>query len=149
MLSSSFKKWIGAQKAYAQSLNGWLHKCVLLQQSTRKKRCHQPSLRDYGPPIYVTYGVWLERLENLPTKEVADSIKELHVNHSDDPAGVNLLHEDVLDDRNTNFDRLKSRLEGFLGQLSRFSGSSVEMFTDLQKAIEDWKLIYARIHSQS
>nr|GEU61617.1 nitrate regulatory gene2 protein [Tanacetum cinerariifolium] len=171
-LSSSFTKWIGAQKAYVQSLNGWLHKCVPLQQSTRKKRRPQPSLIDYGPPIYVTCGVWLERLEKLPTKEVADSIKELaaeidhflprqekakgghslpwqHVNHSDDPVRVNLLHVEVSDDRNANFDRLKSRLEGFLGQLSRFSGSSVEMFTDLQKAIEDRKLIYARIHSQS
>ncbi|XP_024976332.1 nitrate regulatory gene2 protein isoform X2 [Cynara cardunculus var. scolymus] len=173
-LSSSFTKWIGAQKAYVQSLDGWLHKCVPLQQSTRKKRRNQPSLRDYGPPIYVTCGVWLDKLENLPTKEVSDSIKDLaaeidhflpqqekgqgvhhrsmpwqHVNKKDDPAGVNLLREEVSEDRNVSFDRLRSRLEAFLAQLSKFSGLSVEMFTDLQKAIQEKKSRYAQIHSQS
>lgn len=166
-LSSSFTKWIGSQKAYVQSLNGWLHKCVPPQQSTRKKRRQQPSLRDYGPPIYVTCGVWLDKLDCLPTKEVADSIKDLAAaidhflprqekskgahRHSvpDDPEGVNLLREEALEVRNASFDRVKSRLEGFLGQLSKFSGLSVEMFADLQKAIEDKKSIYARIHSQS
>lgn len=166
-LSSSFTKWIGSQKAYVQSLNGWLHKCVPRQQSSKKKRRQQPSLRDYGPPIYVTCGVWLDKLESLPTKEVADSIKDLaaeidhflprqekskgghHHSLVDDPAGVNLLGEEVLEERNANFDRIKSRLEVFLEQLSKFSGSSVEMFTDLQKAIQDKKNRYARIHSQS
>lgn len=171
-LSSSFTKWIGAQKAYVQSLDGWLNKCVARQQFTKKKRRQQPPLREYGPPIYVTCGVWLEKLVSLPTKEVADSIKELaaeinhflprqekdhhhslpwqKVNNRDDPAGVNLLQEEeVSEDRNANFDHLKSCLEGFLGKLSKFSGSSVEMFTDLQKAIQDKKNIYAPIHSQS
>lgn len=172
-LSSSFTKWIGSQKAYVQSLNGWLHKCVPPQQSTRKKRRQQPSLRDYGPPIYITLGVWLEKLETLPTKEVADSIKELAAEidrfipqekahskmgnrslpwqhaKSDDPAGVNLLNEEVLEDRNVSFDRLRLRLEGFLGQLSKFSGMSEEMFTDLQKAIQDRKTTYSRVHSLS
>ncbi|KAI7734497.1 hypothetical protein M8C21_002236 [Ambrosia artemisiifolia] len=172
-LSSSFTKWIGAQKTYVQALNGWLSKCAPPQQSVKKKRRQLPPLRDYGPPIYVACGVWLEKLDTLPTKEVADSIKELaveidhflprqekvkggyhsmpwqRVNNNDDPAGVNLLQEEVLEDRNANFDRLKSRLEGFLGQLSKFSGLSFEMFTDLQKAIEDRKIRYARTHSKS
>ncbi|KAI3795888.1 hypothetical protein L1987_38548 [Smallanthus sonchifolius] len=170
-LSSSFTKWIGAQKIYVQSLNGWLNKCVPLQPVRKKRR--QPSLRDFGPPIYVTCGVWLEKLETLPTKEVANAIKDLaaeidhflprqekvkgghhltpwqRVNNSDDPAGVNLLQEEVLEDRNANFDRIKSRLEGFLGRLSNFSGLSLEMFTDLQNAIQEKKNHYARIHSKS
>lgn len=172
-LSSSFTKWISAQKTYVQSLNMWLDKCVPPQKSVKKRRRQQPSLRDYGPPIYVTCGVWLEKLENLPVKEVADSIKDLaaeinhflprqekvkgghhampwqRVNNSDDPAGVNLLQEEVSEDRNASFDRLKSRLEGFLAQLSKFSGLSLEMFTDLQKAIQDKKNHYARVHSKS
>ncbi|XP_023766638.1 protein ALTERED PHOSPHATE STARVATION RESPONSE 1 [Lactuca sativa] len=175
-LSSSFTKWIGSQKAYVQSLNGWLHKCVPPQQSTKKKRRQQPLLRDYGPPIYVTLGIWLEKLETLPTKEVADSIKDLAAeidhfipqekaqgkfasaslpwqknvvksdHHHHDPAGVNLLNDEFLEDR---FDRLRLRLEGFLGQLSNFSGLSMEMFTGLQKAIQDRKAMYARVHSLS
>nr|XP_043640128.1 protein ROLLING AND ERECT LEAF 2 [Erigeron canadensis]XP_043640136.1 protein ROLLING AND ERECT LEAF 2 [Erigeron canadensis] len=166
-LSSSFTKWIGAQKAYVQSLDGWLHKCAPPQQYTRKKRRQQPSLRDYGPPIYITCGFWLDRLDKLPTKEVADAIKDLaaEINHflprqekskggrhhslPNDPAGVNLLGEEALEDRIADFDRLRSCLEGFLEKLSKFSGLSVEMFTDLQKAIQDKKIVYARIHSQS
>ncbi|XP_071736247.1 uncharacterized protein [Rutidosis leptorrhynchoides] len=166
-LSSSFTKWIGSQKSYVQSLDGWLHKCVPPQQSTKKKRRQPPSLRDYGPPIYVTCGVWLDNLKTLPTKEVADSCKNLAAaighflprqekskgahRHSlpGDPAGESLLPEEGLEDRNASFDRVKSRLEDFVGQLSKFSGLSVDMFVDLQKAIQDKKNIYARIHSQS
>ncbi|KAL4578592.1 hypothetical protein LXL04_014717 [Taraxacum kok-saghyz] len=169
-LSSSFTKWIGSQKAYVQSLNGWLHKCAPPQQYTKKKRRQQPSLRDYGPPIYIALGVWLEKLEKLPSKDVADSIKELAAEigrilpeekaqghrkfpwgnvRGGDPAGVNLLNEESLEDWNVSFDRLRVRLEGFLGQLSRFSGLSVEMFVDLQKAIHDRKTSYARVHSLS
>ncbi|CAH1439723.1 unnamed protein product [Lactuca virosa] len=143
-LSSSFTKWIGSQKAYVQSLDGWLHKCVPPQQSTKKKRRQQPLLRDYGPPIYVTLGIWLEKLETLPTKEVADSIKDLaaeidHFIPQEKAQGVNLLNDELLEDR---FDRLRLRLEGFLGQLSNFSGLSMEMFTDLQKAIQDRKAMF-------
>ncbi|KAK9062696.1 hypothetical protein SSX86_019885 [Deinandra increscens subsp. villosa] len=173
-LSSSFTKWIDAQKAYVQALDGWLHKCAPTQQSLKKRRRQPPSLRDYGPPIYIMCGLWLDRLQKLPVKEVADSVKELaaeidhflprqekakgghhslpfqHANSSgDDPAGVNLLQEEVLEERNANFDRLRPRLEGFLGQLTKFSGLSLEMFTDLQKAIQDQKNRYARIHSKS
>ncbi|KAF6146447.1 hypothetical protein GIB67_037747 [Kingdonia uniflora] len=34
-------------------------------------------LRNLGPPIFVTSGVWLDKLETLPTKELSDSIKVL------------------------------------------------------------------------
>ncbi|KAL8246154.1 hypothetical protein R6Q59_007370 [Mikania micrantha] len=168
-LSSVFTKWIGAQKTYVEALNKWLHKCVPTKQSVNRRRRPPPSLKDYGPPIYVTCGVWLEKLETLPTKEVADSIKDLaaeighflprqekvkggmpwqHANNdTHDPAGVNLLREE--ENRNANFDRLKSRLEGFLGQLSKFSGLSLTMFTDLQNAIQHKKNQYARNHSKS
>ncbi|KAL8201855.1 hypothetical protein R6Q57_011002 [Mikania cordata] len=168
-LSSGFTKWIGAQKTYVEALNNWLHKCVPTKQSVNRRKRQPPSLKDYGPPIYVTCGVWLEKLKTLPTKEVADSIKDLaaeighflprqekvkggmpwqHANNdTHDPAGVNLLQEE--ENRNANFDRLKSRLEGFLGQLSKFSGLSLAMFTDLQNAIQHKKNQYARSHSKS
>ena len=37
-LSSSFTKWIGAQKFYLEAINGWLHKCVSLKQKPGKKK---------------------------------------------------------------------------------------------------------------
>ncbi|XP_022995404.1 nitrate regulatory gene2 protein-like [Cucurbita maxima] len=79
-LSSSFTKWIAAQKSYLQSINEWLLTCVSIpQKSSRgKKRPQPPSIRNYGPPpIYVTCGVWLEKSKDLPTKDVVDSIKDL------------------------------------------------------------------------
>ncbi|KAI3905583.1 hypothetical protein MKX01_036492 [Papaver californicum] len=81
-LSSSFTKWIGALVSYMRSIDGWLHKCVSLpQKASRKKRRWRSNpeipLRDLGPPIFVTCGVWLDKLDALPTKEVENSIKVL------------------------------------------------------------------------
>ncbi|KAF2300084.1 hypothetical protein GH714_008106 [Hevea brasiliensis] len=80
-LSSCFTKWIGAQKSYLQAINDWLFKCVLLpEKPTKKKRKQQsPSLtlRRSGPPIYVTCGTWLDKLEALPAKQVVDATKGL------------------------------------------------------------------------
>ncbi|KAK2981124.1 hypothetical protein RJ640_016293 [Escallonia rubra] len=154
-LSSTFTKWIAAQKTYVEVINGWLHKCVSLQQkhSKRKRRVPPPSLRNYGPPIYVTCGVWLDMLATLPTKEVADSIKGLtaeiaHFLPRQDKSqgkgvnsdlGVNLLRDEASEEWISGFDRFRSSLVSFLAHLSNFAGSSVTMFTELQKSIEEAK----------
>lgn len=169
-LSSSFTKWIGSQETYVQALNGWLFKCVLLQQkstSKRKRRMQPPPLRNYGPPIYVTCGVWLDLLHNLPTKEVADSINGLaaEIAHflprqeknqgrprqaaGNSDSGDNLLRVEVSEDLITGFDRLRSSLVGFLGQLNNFAGCSVKMFTDLQTSIQEAKSSYVQPRSQT
>ncbi|XP_023512458.1 nitrate regulatory gene2 protein [Cucurbita pepo subsp. pepo] len=78
-LSLSFMKWIAAQKLYLQLIDGWLRTCVSLPQKSKgKRRTQAPSIRTYGPPpIYVTCSVWLEKIDDLPMKEVIDSIKDL------------------------------------------------------------------------
>ncbi|GFY98867.1 bZIP transcription factor [Actinidia rufa] len=156
-LSSSFTKWIGAQKMYVKALNGWLFKCVSLpqQSSRRKRRMRTPSIRNMGPPIYVTCGVWLEKLDSLPTKEVVDSIKGLvaeitrflplqeknqgkgmnPAHSSNDEVGINLLRDEASEDWITC-------LVGFIGQLKNFAESSVKMFTELEKAIQEAKTSY-------
>ncbi|OIT21778.1 PREDICTED: uncharacterized protein LOC109218461 [Nicotiana attenuata] len=171
-LSSSFTKWIVAQKAYVDAINKWLHKCVSLrQQSSRrnKRRLQPPPLRNYGPPIYTTCSVWLEMFDSLPTKEVSDAMKGLaaeishflprqeknqgkgtnHHPHGSDPA-LTPLRDDSPEDWITGFDRFRTSLAFFLGQLNNFSESSLKMFTDLQKAIQEAKHSYAlRMNSQS
>ncbi|PSS14563.1 Dynactin subunit 1 like [Actinidia chinensis var. chinensis] len=156
-LSSSFTKWIGAQKMYVKALNEWLFKCVSLpqQSSRRKRRMQTPSIRNMGPPIYVTCGVWLEKLDSLPTKEVVDSIKGLvaeitrflplqeknegkgmnPAHSSNDEVGINLLRDEASEDWITC-------LVGFIGQLKNFAESSVKMFTELEKAIQEAKTSY-------
>ncbi|XP_057508664.1 protein ALTERED PHOSPHATE STARVATION RESPONSE 1-like [Actinidia eriantha] len=156
-LSSSFTKWIGAQKLYVKALNGWLFKCVSLpqQSSRRKRRMQTPSIRNMGPPIYVTCGVWLEKLDSLPTKEVVDSIKGLvaeitrflplqeknqgkgmnPAHSSNDEVGINLLRDEASEDWITC-------LVGFIDQLKNFAESSVKMFTELEKAIQEAKTSY-------
>ncbi|KAJ9542878.1 LOW QUALITY PROTEIN: hypothetical protein OSB04_029384 [Centaurea solstitialis] len=159
------------------SISKWVASQVCPSPAIHQEKKTKPTLfKRLRTPIYVTCGVWLEKLENLPTKEVSDSIKDLaaeinhflpqqekgqgghhrampwqHVNKKDDDdsVGVDLLRAEVSEDRNVSFDRLRSRLEAFLAQLRKFSGLSAEMFTDLQKAIQDKKSKYAQIHSQS
>jgi flagellar biosynthesis/type III secretory pathway chaperone len=159
-LSSTFKSWITSQKSYVESINQWLFKCVSLSKkpSKRKRRFEQPELRNYGPPIYVTCGVWLDSLNKLPVKEVSDSIKGLAAeishflpatNHhstakkglkSDSDLGANLLRqEEAISD-----DRVRSSLVSFLEQLSNFSNFSVKMYVDLQNSIKNAKRSYAQ-----
>lgn len=157
-LSSSFTKWISAQKFYLQAINNWLVKCVSLpQKSSRRKRRAPPPppLRNFGPPIYATCSVWLDLLDWLPSKELTDSIKSLasETSHflprqeknqgkSGSETAVNLLADDASEDWISGFDRFRSSLVGFLGQLNNFSENSVHMYADLKKAIQDAKIKY-------
>nr|KYP73184.1 hypothetical protein KK1_005797 [Cajanus cajan] len=175
-LSSSFTKWIGAQKFYLEAINGWLHKCVPLQQkSSKRNRRPQPDLlRRLGPPIYATCEVWLNKLANLPAKDVADSIKSLAADtaqflpHQDKNQGKGahphmstwkadiggesadgLLRDDISEDWVTGLDRFRASLIRFLGQLNSLSGCSVKMYTELRQDIQDAKSKYQRLNSQS
>lgn len=79
-LSSSFTKWIGAQKTYLEAINNWLGKCYLHPQKTPKRKRRRPQqtpLWKHGPPIYATCELWLEELKALPSKDVTESIKRL------------------------------------------------------------------------
>ncbi|XP_010243726.1 PREDICTED: uncharacterized protein LOC104587714 isoform X2 [Nelumbo nucifera] len=166
-LSSRFTKWISAQKSYLQAINGWLHKCILQQQRNRRKknRSAGPSLREEGPPIYVTCGFWLDKLEVLPTKDVVDSIKTLaadtsrflpHLektpgnssNNSFPPswkvgssgeAMVGTTGEAPPQDWNSGFDHFKSSLVGVLENLNQFAQRSVIMYSELSQAIQNAK----------
>lgn len=176
-LSSSFTKWTQAQKTYVQAINGWLYKCVSLSEksSRRKRRIPEPPLRNYGPTIYVTCGVWLEELGKLPSKEVTDSIKALKAevshllprqekhlgkgtnftnstpwqggNHSE--SGFNLSRDEASENWITSFGRFRSRLVDFFGQLNRFADSSLTLFVKLQESIEESKRSIAQMNSQS
>uniref|UniRef100_A0A2P2JPW1 Uncharacterized protein MANES_04G052500 n=1 Tax=Rhizophora mucronata TaxID=61149 RepID=A0A2P2JPW1_RHIMU len=173
-LSSSFTKWIGAQKSYLQAINNWLHKCVFIPQkpSKRKRRQAPLSLRSKGPPIYATCGAWLEKLEALPAREVAESIKNLaaetthflprqeknqgkatdqtsrNADNGSDSA-VNMLKDEASEDMVSGIERFRSSLEGFLGRLNQFAESSVKMYAELQKEIQEAKSKYEQIKSQS
>ncbi|CAI9781353.1 unnamed protein product [Fraxinus pennsylvanica] len=177
-LMSSFRKWIGAQKIYVESIDKWLFKCVSLQQkkSKRNKRMRPPPIRNCGPPIYIMCGTWLEMIDKLPSQEVVESIKHLAAevahflprqeknqrkggNHSllstfqagtnDDNSGINMPRDEASEDWISGSDRFRTSLAGFLGQLNNFSESSVKMFSDLQKVIEEAKENYQQFKSQS
>ncbi|KAG4909346.1 hypothetical protein JHK87_055462 [Glycine soja] len=169
-LSSSFTKWIGAQKFYLEAINGWLHKCVSLKQKPgKKKRPQRPLLRMYGPPIYATCEIWLEKLGELPVQDVVDSMKSLAgeiaqflprqeknqgkgANHSHlttwnannirSESSDNLLRDGTLEDWDSGFDQFRASFLGFLAQLNNFAGSSIMMYTDLRQAIQIAKKNY-------
>ncbi|KAL2510961.1 hypothetical protein Adt_16561 [Abeliophyllum distichum] len=177
-LTLSFVKWICAQKIYVESIDKWLFKCVSLPQkkSKRNKRMRPPPIRNCGPPIYIMCGTWLEMIDKLPSQEVVDSIKHLAaevahflprqeknprkgVKHShssalqaetnDNDSGINMLRDEASEDWITVYDRFRTSVASFLGQLNNFSESSVKMFIDLQKTIEEAKENYKQFKSQS
>ncbi|QCE01515.1 hypothetical protein DEO72_LG7g2813 [Vigna unguiculata] len=173
-LSSSFTKWMGAQKFYLEAIHGWLHKCVLLREkSSKRKKRHQPDLIRYGPPIYVTCEFWLSKLSTIPVKDVADSIKSLAADtaqflpHQDKNQGKGahphmptwkadiggesadgLLADDMSEDWATGLDQFRRSLIRFLGQLNNLSGCSVKMYTELRQNIQEVKK-FQRLNSQS
>lgn len=167
-LSSSFTKWIEAQKSYLQAINGWIHKCVPLQQKSvkRKRRPQSELLIQYGPPIYATCDVWLKKLGTLPVKDVVDSIKSLAADtarflpyqdknqgkephsHIGGESADGLLRDDISEDWISGFDRFRANLIRFLGQLNSLSGSSVKMYRELRQAIQEAKNNYHRLNSQ-
>eukprot|EP00262_Sarcandra_glabra_P022284 TRINITY_DN9834_c0_g1_i1.p1 TRINITY_DN9834_c0_g1~~TRINITY_DN9834_c0_g1_i1.p1 ORF type:complete len:755 (+),score=139.89 TRINITY_DN9834_c0_g1_i1:225-2489(+) len=148
-LCSTFTKWINAHKSYLESINKWLLKCVfpLRQKSSRRRTVEFCPRRDVAPPIFITCRDWISGLEKLPTKEVADSIKELAAEttrflprqeRNQSKEKVN----EVMEELNLSFDGLHSRLVGFLDRLRDFSESSVKMYGDLGEAIKDAQAIY-------
>ncbi|XP_010905438.1 nitrate regulatory gene2 protein [Elaeis guineensis] len=163
-LCSNFTKWISAQKSYLQAINGWLHKCVfpLKQKSSRRKPVEFNPKRDIAPPIFVTCQDWLALLDNLPTKEVVDAIKELvtvtthflprqEKDHENSRVSLTLsrkagqsvgLEGDIGRneshvDWSQNYDKLQSGLVVFLSRLKAFAQSSVEEYEILQKSINE------------
>ncbi|PIN12926.1 hypothetical protein CDL12_14451 [Handroanthus impetiginosus] len=162
-LSSSFTKWISAQKLYVEAIDKWLLKCVSVQQkntSKRNKRAKPPPIRNLGPPIYMICGSWLEMIEKLPSKGVVNSIKELtsevsqflprqekNQGKAGEP-GVEMLREEALEELIPVLDRFRTSLTRFLGHLNDFAESSVTMFVDLQKTIRDAKNNYEQSKSR-
>ncbi|XWS71788.1 hypothetical protein CRYUN_Cryun03dG0168600 [Craigia yunnanensis] len=104
-LSSSFTKWIGAQKAYLKAINSWLEKCVSFPQKSfkrsKRKGLETQFLRKLGPPIYVTCGAWYDKLDDKNfephIKNVSDSIKCLGA----DTSGF-LPHQEKNEGKNAN-----------------------------------------------
>ncbi|XP_041990424.1 nitrate regulatory gene2 protein-like [Salvia splendens] len=156
-LSSSFTKWISAQKIYVEAIDKWLFKCVSVPQkkpSKRNRRMRPPSMRHCGPPIYMLCGAWLEMIDTLPSKGVADSIKELAAEvaqflprqeKKQAKANRNKAAMDTLRDLDyavPRLDRVRTSLEGFLVKLNSFAECSLRMFTELQKATQDAKMSY-------
>ncbi|EYU46134.1 hypothetical protein ABFS82_04G070500 [Erythranthe guttata] len=164
-LLSTFTKWIASQKLYVESIEKWLFKCVSIPQkpSKRNKRIKPPPIRNLGPPIYMICGAWLEMIDKLPAKGVADSIKDLaaEVAHflprqdkssshgrSGTGGGDLGVSDEVAEEWVPFLDRFRTSLAGFLGQLNNFAESSVTMFGELQKAIEQAKNNYEQYKSQ-
>ena len=171
-LSSSFNKWINAQKSYLQSINNWLLKCVSIAEKSSKKKRRQPEnpLRYCGPPIYATCGVWFDKLETLPASEVTEAIKTLEneiasfvprqekkegpgsTSRKDDSGidyAVNMLRDEVSPSGISSYDRLQTSLAGFCGKLNKFAEASVKMYAEVQMAIQRSKTNYDQIKSKS
>ncbi|KAI4373623.1 hypothetical protein MLD38_011730 [Melastoma candidum] len=157
-LSSSFTKWIGAQKSYLQSINAWLFKCVSLEGMTSKrKKRWQPQPKDkvkrHGAPIYTTCIEWLEVLDELPEKEVTDSIKGLAAEvrrflprqEKNQGKGRDAAsREDASEDFPVSIDGVRLSMVVLLDKLNKYAESSVKDYASLQKTILESKNNYGK-----
>ena len=115
----------------------------------------------------------MDKLSDLPVKDVADSIKSLATDtaqflpHQDKNQGKGahphmstwkadiggesadgLLRDDISEDWVAGLDQFRRSLIRFLSQLNNLSGCSVKMYTELRQAIREVKN-YQRLNSQS
>ncbi|OMO67531.1 hypothetical protein CCACVL1_20466 [Corchorus capsularis] len=151
-LYSSFTKWIGSQKAYLKAINSWLEKCVSIQKSlkrSKRKNIETQFLRKCGPPIYVTCGLWFDKLEALEVKnmkEVSDSIKSLAADvscflpHQEKKKGKSANHAPGEDDNSDP--AINMSLSGKDDDLKSFSEASVRVYTELGQEIQQAKCDY-------
>jgi len=164
-LCSNFQKWIASHKAYLQSLNSWLLKCVKSLQkkrkSSRKKKVEADPITKYAvAPIFKTCESWINLLDDLPT-DLEDAVKDLaaHINryvpHQEKQWGgskriLSLSHSGRSNGEMGEVQRsdppmdLQSSLEIFLGKLEMFTNISVQKYTELKEDINKAKERYEK-----
>ncbi|OEL21197.1 hypothetical protein BAE44_0017784 [Dichanthelium oligosanthes] len=149
-LCSNFQKWISSHRAYLNSLNSWLLKCVKSLQrrrkSSRKKKAEADPITKYAvAPIFKTCESWIKLLDNLPTKELEDAIKGLAtVIHPSMPQQEKRRGNSKLTFSLPHSGRLQSSLEIFLGRLEMFSKDSLLGYMDLKEEINVAKTNYEK-----
>ncbi|BBH05446.1 Protein of unknown function D [Prunus dulcis] len=124
----------------------------------KEKEATRNPFRYYGPPIYVTCGIWLEKLEKLekpPAKELVDSIKSLAAETSrflprqEKKEGKDANQSDLTSWKHDNgSDSAVNMLRDEVSQ-DGASESSVKMYVDLQEAIQRAKSHYEQFKAQS
>ncbi|RCV45047.1 hypothetical protein SETIT_9G421800v2 [Setaria italica] len=165
-LCSNFQKWISSHRAYLNSLNSWLLKCVKSLQrrrkSSRKKKVEADPITKYAvAPIFKTCESWINLLDDLPTKDLEDAIKGLATDinrsmpHQEKRRGsskltFSLSHSGRLNGELGDIHRsdppmdLQSSLEMFLGKLENFSEVSLQKYKDLKEEIDEAKTNYEK-----
>ncbi|GKU87622.1 hypothetical protein SLEP1_g1990 [Rubroshorea leprosula] len=74
---SRFNNWITTQKAYAESLNEWLMRCLIREQEVTADGVppFSPS-RAGAPPIFVLCNDWFQAMDRISEKDVADAMQK-------------------------------------------------------------------------
>nr|GMC81176.1 nitrate regulatory gene2 protein-like [Ipomoea batatas]GMC83474.1 nitrate regulatory gene2 protein-like [Ipomoea batatas] len=73
---SCFTEYIAAQKAYVESLHGWLSKFVVSEvEFYSRGRSATPPCRANGPPLLTICHDWLSAMNKLPDKSVSCALK--------------------------------------------------------------------------
>jgi hypothetical protein len=164
-LCSNFQKWIASHKAYLQSLNSWLLKCVKSLQkkrkSSRKKKVEADPITKYAvAPIFKTCESWINLLGDLPT-DLEDAVKDLaaHINsyvpHQEKQRGGSKRTLSLSRSGRSNGEMgevqrsdppmdLQSSLEIFLGKLEMFSNTSLQKYMKLKEDINEAKERYEK-----
>lgn len=75
--STHFNNWVGTQKAYVESLNGWLSRCLLYEpEETADGFAPFSPSRIGAPPIFVICNDWYQAVVRISEKEVANAMND-------------------------------------------------------------------------
>lgn len=169
-LCSSFRKWMSALKSYLQAINNWLLKCVLMapapKQKPKRKQSQFSPWKDVAPPIFVACRDWLSLLDELPQKQVEDSLNDLievaalflprpekssrfltsslslSRRVKNDERYEEIRQRETSVDWTLNYDSLQSGLVIFFERLGAFAESSLVKYEALQKTINEARVRY-------
>ncbi|KAJ9561682.1 hypothetical protein OSB04_006842 [Centaurea solstitialis] len=150
---SSFSDLVNSYSSYIESINGWLHNCIIQPKERVKNRRAFSPRRAMAPPIFVICRDWSTGFRNLPSQKLGDAIKDLS-------AHVRRLSLEELENKQfpsiENGEEMKngdatvsslrtihSGLTKVLDRLTNFSEASLKMYEDMKQNSETFGNVYS------
>ncbi|KAI3669266.1 hypothetical protein L6452_40494 [Arctium lappa] len=150
---SSFADLVNSYSSYIESINGWLHNCIIQPKERVKNRRAFSPRRAVAPPIFVICRDWSTGFRSLPSQKLGDAIKDLlsHICRlsveelenkriSTTENGEEMKNVDVTI---SNLNTIHSGLTKVLDRLTKFSEASLKMYEDMKQNSETFGNVYS------
>ncbi|XP_024978520.1 nitrate regulatory gene2 protein [Cynara cardunculus var. scolymus] len=150
---SSFADLVNSHSSYIESINGWLHNCIIQPKERVKNRRAFSPRRAVAPPIFVICRDWSTGFRNLPSQKLSDAIKDLlahirrlsleELEHKRISSIENREETKNGDVRTSSLSTIHSGLTKVLDRLTNFSEASLKMYEDMKQNTETFGNVYS------